>query len=223
MQSLWPVPFAVQRCPEAAEINPVLVRALKAMRLMDTVATSANFYASSDDLISRIHLPEFQVLLKFIASAVQHLAKQSNAQAWPPGKLSMDLQFVGCWFQIQNGQAFHDVHTHGNCSWSGVYFLQIDSAEQRCRHATLGDMNGVTRFYGPYTQFQAGAYMDMGNAYLQKNSMDIQPEEGMLVIFPSYLPHKAMAYEGNKDRIIISFNVQINARSGNQIHAYSGT
>ena len=65
--------------------------------------------------------------------------------------------------------------------------------------------------------------MDMGNAYLQKNSMDIQPEEGMLVIFPSYLPHKAMAYEGNKDRIIISFNVQINARSGNQIHAYSGT
>jgi hypothetical protein len=53
--------------------------------------------------------------------------------------------------------------------------------------------------------------------------MDIQPEEGMLVIFPSYLPHKAMAYEGDKDRIIISFNVQISARSGNQIHAYAGT
>ena len=223
MQSLWPVPLAVQRCPEASEINPVLIRALQAMRSMDTNAASANFYASSDDLISRVQLPEFELLLKFIASAVQHLAKQSNAQAWPPGKLSMDLQFVGCWFQIQNGQAFHDVHTHGNCSWSGVYYLQIDPAEKRYRHATLGDMNGVTRFYGPYTQFQAGGYMDMGNAYLQKNSVDIQPEEGMLVIFPSYLPHKAMAYEGDKDRIIISFNVQISARSGNQIHAYAGT
>jgi len=44
------------------------------------------------------------VLLKFIAGAVQNLAKQSNAQAWLPGKLSLDLQFVGCWIQIQNGQ-----------------------------------------------------------------------------------------------------------------------
>jgi hypothetical protein len=86
----------------------------------------------------------------------------------------------------------------------------------------LGELNGVTRFYGPYTQFQAGAYMDMGNSYLQNSSIDIQPEEGMLVIFPSYLPHKAMAYEGDKNRIILSFNVQINSQSGNQIHTYAG-
>lgn len=221
MQALWPVPIDVQRCPEADGINPVLIRALTAMRAMEPERGPANFYASSDDLISRVRLPEFDVLLKFIAGAVQNLAKQSNAQAWPPGKLSLDLQFVGCWFQIQNGQAFHDVHTHGNCSWSGVYYLQIDPAEQRCRHTTLGNINGVTRFYGPYTQFQAGAYMDMGNAYLQNNSIDIQPDEGMLVLFPSYLPHKAMAYQGDKDRIIISFNIQINSRSGNEIYGYA--
>lgn len=63
--------------------------------------------------------------------------------------------------------------------------------------------------------------MDMGNAYLQRNSIDIQPEPGMLVIFPSYLAHKAMPYEGGNDRIIISFNAQINARTGNQIHNYA--
>jgi uncharacterized protein (TIGR02466 family) len=133
----------------------------------------------------------------------------------------MDLQFVGSWFQVQNSHAFHDVHTHGNCSWSGVYYVQIDPSDQRRGHPSLGEVNGVTRFYGPYTQYQAGAYMDMGNAYLQSNHIDIQPEAGMLIIFPSYLPHKAMAYQGEKDRIIISFNVQINARSGNQIHGYS--
>jgi len=31
-----------------------------------------------------------------------------------------------------------------------------------------------------------------------------------------------MAYEGDKNRIILSFNVQINSQSGNQIHAYAG-
>lgn len=221
MQALWPVPLDAQRCPEADHINPVLIRALMAMRAVEPERGSANFYASADDLISRMRLPEFDVLLKFIAGAVQNLAKQSNAQVWPPGKLMMDLQFVGCWFQVQNGHAFHDVHTHGNCSWSGVYYVQIDPAEQRRGHPSLGEVNGVTRFYGPYSQFQAGAYMDMGNAYLQSNHIDIQPEAGMLIIFPSYLPHKAMAYQGDKDRIIISFNVQINARSGNQIHAYA--
>jgi len=223
MQALWPVPIDVQRCPDAEAINPVLVRALSAIRAMDIATGSTSFYASTDDLISRLQLPEFVVLLNFMAGAVQNLAKRSNVQAWPPGKLLMDLQFVGCWFQIQNGHAFHDVHTHGNCSWSGVYYLQIDSSERRLQHAALGELNGVTRFYGPYTQFQAGAYMDMGNAYLQNNSIDIQPEPGTLVIFPSYLPHKAMPYEGEKDRIIISFNAQINARTGNQIHGYAGT
>ncbi len=223
MQALWPIPIEIQRCPDAAEIHPVLVRALTAMRATQDNGKSGGFYASSDDLIERMQLPEFATLLNFIAGSVQKIAKQANAQSWPAGKLSLDLRFAGCWFQIQNGQAFHDVHTHGNCSWSGVYYLQIDPAERRHQHAVLGELNGVTRFYGPYTQFQGGAYMDMGNAYLQTNSMDIQPEEGMLVIFPSYLPHKAMAYEGEKDRIIVSFNVQINARSGNQIHAYGGT
>lgn len=222
MQALWPIPLDVQRCPDANDINPVLVRAFTAMRSLHGKGESKFFYASSDDLISRMQLPEFSSLLNFIAGAVQNLAKQSNSQSWPAGKLLMDLQFVGCWFQIQNGQAFHDVHTHGNCSWSGVYYVQIDTAERRHQHAALGELNGVTRFYGPYTQYQAGAYIDMGNSYLQNNSIDIQPEEGMLVLFPSYLPHKAMAYEGDKDRIIVSFNVQINSRSGNQIHPYAG-
>jgi uncharacterized protein (TIGR02466 family) len=221
MQALWPIPLDVQRCPDADDINPVLVRAFTAMRSLQA-SDSSTFYASSDDLLSRMQLPEFSLLLKFIAGAIQTLAKQANSQSWPAGKLLMDLQFVGCWFQIQNGQAFHDVHTHGNCSWSGVYYVQIDTAEQRHQHPALGELNGVTRFYGPYTQYQAGAYVDMGNAYLQNNSIDIQPEEGMLVLFPSYLPHKAMAYEGDKDRIIVSFNVQINSRSGNKIHPYAG-
>lgn len=221
IQTQWPVPLDVQRFAEADNINPVLVRAFNAVRLALEGEQRQNFFASPDDLLTRIELPEFSSLIQFIAGAAQGLAKQVNAQAWPAGKLSLDLRFAGCWFQIQNGQAFHDVHTHGNCSWSGVYYVQIDDAKQRAAHASLGELNGATRFYGPYSQFQAGAYMDMGNAYLQKNTIDIQPEEGMLVLFPSYLPHKAMAYEGDKDRIILSFNVQINSRSGNQVFDYA--
>ena len=116
--------------------------------------------------------------------------------------------------------AFHDVHTHGNCSWSGVYYVQVDDEVKRVSHPEMGSANGVTRFYGPYSQWQGGGYMDIGNTYLQKNSIDMSPEEGKLVIFPSYLPHMAMPYEGEKDRIIVSFNVQIHSSQGDQIFGF---
>lgn len=221
MQVLWPTPIDVQRFADAATVNPVLARAFGAIRLAMESERQV-FFASPDDLLDRVELPEFTQLVQFIAGSAQQLAKQANAQAWPQGRLSLDLRFAGCWFQIQNGQAFHDVHTHGNCSWSGVYYVQIDEAAKRQTHPTLGKLNGATRFYGPYSQLQGGAYMDMGNAYLQSNTLDIQPEEGMLVLFPPWLQHKAMAYEGEKDRIIVSFNLQIHSRDGNQIHAYAG-
>jgi hypothetical protein len=127
------------------------------------------------------------------------------------------LEIAGAWFQIQNHGAFHDIHNHGNCSWSGVYYVQIDQPEQRRQHKALGALNGITRFYGPYQNWLGGAYMDMGNAYLQQPHFDVSPEPGMLVLFPAYLNHKAMPYEGEADRIIVSFNAQIHGAQGDQM------
>ena len=134
--------------------------------------------------------------------------------------MQLQLKFAGCWFQIQNGMSFHDVHTHGNCSWSGVYYVQYDDQEKRRAHPALGEMNGVTRFYGLYTDWLSGAYMDIGNAYLQRNTLDVAREPGRLVLFPAYVPHKAMPYEGATDRVIVSFNVQVHSPNGDQIFAY---
>ena len=63
--------------------------------------------------------------------------------------------------------------------------------------------------------------MDIGNAYLQVNTVDVAPEAGKLVLFPAYLPHMAMPYEGERDRIIVSFNVQVHAPQGDQIFRFA--
>jgi uncharacterized protein (TIGR02466 family) len=220
MQACWPIPIDRRPFANAAQVNPVLARAFRAMRLGMAGDESSAFFASPDDLLQRVELPEFRQLIEFIAASLQDTVKQANAQAWPAGRMSLNMEMVGCWFQIQNGHAFHDVHTHGNCSWSGIYYVQIDALEKRAQH---GEHNGATRFYGPYSQFLGGAHMDSGNAYLQKSSLDIQPEEGRLVLFPSYLPHKAMPYVGEKDRIILSFNAQIHSSSGDRAFPYSAT
>ncbi|MGB8337767.1 MAG: TIGR02466 family protein [Burkholderiales bacterium] len=221
MLACWPIPIDKRQFAQAAQVNPVLARAFRAMRFGLTGDESSAFFASPDDLLQRVDLPEFRQLIEFIAASLQETVKQANAQAWPSGRMSLRLEIVGCWFQIQNGQAFHDIHTHGNCSWSGIYYVQIDPPEKRVQQANMGEHNGATRFYGPYSQFLGGAHMDIGNAYLQKNTLDIQPEEGSLVLFPSYLPHKAMPYTGEKDRIVLSFNAQIHSSSGDKVYPYS--
>jgi uncharacterized protein (TIGR02466 family) len=225
----WPVPLGIHQFDRTQEVNPTLARAFSAMRATDLAqqageqTSSDVFYASHDQLLSRVQLPEFQSLVSFIADSLQKTVGQANAGVWPSGRMRLQLQIVGCWFQIQNGMAFHDVHTHGNCSWSGVYYVQCDSQDKRQAHKSLGSMNGVTRFYGPYTDWLSGAYMDIGNAYLQKNTLDVEPEAGKLVLFPSYLPHKAMPYEGEQDRIVVSFNAQVHSPEGNQLFGYEAT
>jgi len=66
-----------------------------------------------------------------------------------------------------------------------------------------------------------GAHMDMGNAFMQQATLDITPEAGDLVVFPAFLPHKAMPYAGDKDRIIVSFNARISSPQGDAVHHFS--
>ncbi len=222
LQAHWPVPMATHRFAEAAEVNEVLARVFTVMRATDPDSQpGSRFYASRDDLLQRVDLPEFQALVRFIAQALQATVKQANAGVWPQGRHALQLELTGVWFQIQNGAAFHDIHTHGNCSWSGVYYVRIDSPAQRAANPELGALNGATRFYSPLFPLLGGAHMDMGNAWLQQATLDVAPREGELVLFPAFLPHKAMPYSGEKDRIVVSFNAQIHAPSGDKVFAYA--
>jgi len=222
LQAHWPVPMATHRFSGAAEVNAVLARVFTVMRATDPdYQPGRSFYASSDDLLQRVDLPEFAALIRFIAQALQSTVKQANAGVWPQGRHGLQLELTGVWFQIQNGDAFHDIHTHGNCSWSGVYYVQIDPQQARSTHTELGALNGATRFYSPMFALLGGAHMDMGNSWLQEGTLDVAPQEGDLVLFPAFLAHKAMPYRGEKDRIVVSFNAQIHAAQGDQVFSYS--
>lgn len=225
LHSLWATPVGVHQCPQAADINPLLVRVFRAMKATDAQADpDACFYASKDDLLRRVSIPEWKILVQFIVDSLRKTVVQANHGIWPDGAPGFHMAIEGIWFQISNQGAHHDVHTHGNCSWSGVYCVQVDAPETRTQHPTLKVHNGVTRFYGPHFNRLGGAHMDFGNAYLQAAHVDVMPIPGQLVVFPSWLPHQAMPYSGVDDRIIVSFNASIHAESGSDaLRPYSGT
>lgn len=212
---LWPSLIGIHHHADADTVNPLFRRVFVAMRATDPdcVSHPGPFYASRDDLLHRVKLQEWDAFLKFAASAVRDTAKKANHGIWPQESVDLQLEINGIWFQMSNEGAHHDIHTHGNCSWSAVYIVDVDPQAERSNHSGYGELNGVTRFYSPLFERLGGAYMDYGNSYLQNATVDFEPIPGRLIVFPSWLPHQAMPYQGARDRVIISFNASIH-RSG---------
>jgi hypothetical protein len=222
---LWPTPIGVHRFGAAAEVNPLLVSTFAqgraALEQQRGVAPGGPFFASDDDLLHRVKLPQWEQLVSFIVSSIGATVQAANDEAWAGQVADVRVGFQGMWFQISRDGAFHDIHTHGNCSWSGVYIVQLDDEPQRVGHPVYGAANGVTRLYGPHFERLGGAFIDLGNAYLQTPHQDVAPRPGQLLLFPSWLAHKAMPYAGTLERVIISFNATVHGSTGDQLHDYS--
>lgn len=220
VQMLWPTPILIRKFEDAAAVNLELVRLF--YQELGEQGLQGTVYSSSDDILQRYAHPALQALFGFISDSIFEIARVLNGPIWQQaGVKNLHMEIVGAWFQIQNRFGFHDIHNHGNCSWSGVYYVQLDPAHQRQQHSALGAQNGITRFYAQHLNLLGGAHMDMGNAYLQQPTFDVTPEEGVLVVFPSWLLHKAMPYDGERDRVIISFNAQVHGEQGNKAFEYS--
>jgi hypothetical protein len=222
--SLWPTPIGLHRYADAADLNPKLVAAFAEGRAAQERRRGVEpgpFFASDDDLLHRVKLPEWQDFVRFLVDSLGQSVKNANHAAWGGREMELRVGIEGMWFQCSRNGAFHDVHTHGNCSWSSAYIVQIDEPEQRVSHPVYGAANGVTRLYGPPFQALGGAYVDVGNAYLMPPHQDIEPVAGQLLLFPSWLAHQAMPYDGEKERVIISFNASVHSTQGDQLHDYS--
>jgi len=106
--------------------------------------------------------------------------------------------FVDSWFHIGKKYSVHDVHNHGNCSWCGIFYVDIGDV------GDSGELDGHTVFKNPIST----TFADCGNNYIS-TSMKVIPENGKLVLFPSYLDHYQSLYTGDKERIVIGFNMTL--------------
>lgn len=157
-------------------------------------------FESKFDLLGQKH-SGLKRLKSFCTEAVQHVVSRFNGNQFPPSSIRVNIH--ESWFHITNDGGFHDAHGHPNCSWCGIYYLQLgDSGSNNGK----GAPNGANRFYLPLSM--GGYFSDYGNSYLGRCLLDPPLEEGMLLLFPSYLLHSALPYSGGKDRIIIAFNSQ---------------
>jgi uncharacterized protein (TIGR02466 family) len=206
---LWPTMIFSARWEELDRFGKPLIEHLielksqQANRIDSGVAVDSKsqqgLYESNFDLFLDPH-PSVANLVRFISNAVATAVAIANDRQVDAN--SLVVEYVDSWYHISNEGGFHDAHFHHGCSWCGIFYLQVGNTGRQ----GSGAPNGGSRFYSPLGL--GGGYRDFGNKYLH-SSVDPKVEDGMLLIFPSYLLHSGLPYRGDVDRIVIAFNAQI--------------
>ena len=90
---------------------------------------------------------------------------------------------------------FHVPHEHPSSVLSGVFYLHVPQG------------SSSIRFYDPRVHTR---YIDLPiveHAYTNWNFFNVAPEEGLLLIFPSWLTHEILKNESASGRITAVFNL----------------
>ena len=102
------------------------------------------------------------------------------------------------WAIINKPRDFNVIHTHPNAYLSAAYYVK---APEKAGRFVIENPLSVARHSYP-------AHATKTEYNIKAAALDI--EEGDLLLFPAYLPHKVNENKSDKDRIVISFNVNIN-------------
>ena len=202
--NVWTTPLFVTQNPDHEFLKQDIlehiyaIQAQQSQAVASEVAITAKHQLFESDLgYLEAENPAVMELRRMLEELISAVATEVNQEYWPEGAQG-DAHIIESWYHVTQNGGYHDVHSHPNCSWCGIYYLDPGECE-------LGSRNGVNRFYDP--RVNADHYADPGTAYLgQHGFWDFEPVEGQIVLFPSYLKHSALPYFGAKDRVIIAFN-----------------
>lgn len=172
----------------------------EAAKITSGVATDAKrgLYESGFDFC-KIPDPSVEAFSHWVKDCMFKAALSANQQYWPKG-MNVEIELHESWCHITRDGGYHDRHTHPGSSWSAIYYLDCADSDHKSK-------NGLNRFYCPYDNM----YIDAGTAWTAANtSIDINAQDGQMIVFPSWIQHSALTYRGQRERYVIAVNSKIN-------------
>lgn len=98
------------------------------------------------------------------------------------------------WGVILGGQGYQDPHMHASGWVSGVYYARVPPEVA----TSVKTKAGWIEFGRPPSEFPAEGAFEL---------LTIEPREGLLLLFPSYVYHRTIPFDSNAERISIAFDV----------------
>lgn len=190
LTSIYSTPLWQSEYPEFEEYREIFLAAIREYKernpSKETPRSNVSGYQSPDTLH---HVPELEPLFQYIC--------QIGIGA------CADLDFVDCdiaitsaWLNVNNSrQCMNNVHIHGDV-FSGVFYLQ---APERSGKLVISNP-AINRLW-------EGCRLAAQKNKFTGESIKIDPREGNIILFPSYLPHSVETNDHDEERISISFNI----------------
>jgi len=110
---------------------------------------------------------------------------------------NQEVKVTSMWSVINKKNASNARHIHSNNYISAAYYVKTP---ENGGDIVFHDPRSVTTFRYPKIA---------ENNTLNSNIFTIQPKEGLLVLFPSYLYHSVDLNRSEEERIVISFNINL--------------
>jgi len=190
LMPIYSVPLWQSEYPEFEEHKEVFLSVIKEYRennpTKETPRSNICGYQSPDTLHG---VPEFAPLFEYICQM--------------GFKAVADLDFIECdialtsaWLNVNNTrQCMNSEHVHGDV-FSGVFYLQ---APEESGKLVLSNP-AINRMWD-------GCYLAVQKNQFTGETIRIEPVEGNIILFPSYLPHSVETNNHDEERISISFNL----------------
>jgi uncharacterized protein (TIGR02466 family) len=134
------------------------------------------------------------VLSRTILKSFHIVTKRTSGDQGYKGKIQ-----VTCWANVNGNGSSNNVHNHPQSSWSGVYY--VDTGVPSFSEADPG----LIYFLDP----RSGAGMCQDPFELYGAGREFRPENGQMLVFPSWLMHGVHSYLGEKRRISVAFNIAL--------------
>jgi len=104
----------------------------------------------------------------------------------------------GAWANVNPPGASNAIHIHGNCVLSAVYFVETHGLKQGA--LIFGDPRpGALQYY---------PLLEESN-YINAQNVKCVPEDHVLLLFPSWLPHGVGLNKSKKRRISVAINFNV--------------
>lgn len=195
-QVWWSTPILRRTYDPAGDV----CRALKAL-VLERAETGANVqksnqggWHSDEDLLSWGG-PAIAQLSQWITAASQDMTTAISGGQVYRGKLELNA-----WANLNRTGQYNTMHTHPSCVWSGVFYVETGD-----RPTPSHPKSGVIEFLDP----RAGAEMVITPGIPFGQAKVFIPENGQMIMFPSWMKHMVHPYWGQADRISIAFNVRL--------------
>lgn len=191
---LFPVPIFECQIDNHEKINDELKKYIYKIKNDDpkgTEKSNAGGWHSADFIIQ--NNPPIQNFISSINSLLPNIF--INHMGIDP-KLK-NIKILNMWSVVNSKNTFNTKHNHPNCYFSAAYYVKTN---EKSGHIKFFDPKEVKTMYSPP--------ISKLNEF-STNVVRVQPGEGKLLLFPSYLHHAVEENLSNEDRIVISFNLDI--------------